>query len=358
MQVRSLIRKSIGLSLAASLSVGGAALAGPFHGRRQSPPPRRLLRALGARRLFAPPIVGVGGQAQSDPAAAALLRRMLASENNLALSGTQVTVVSGGATSEQHVLRNGARALRLDYLRPPQMKGEQIVDNGRNYYHFLPEQHRWETQPSQVQSLRVRVPQVLGQVRRGELRVQMLGQDTVAGRACSVIGVTASGNSPSARKFWIDPTNGAQLKIEQYNAAGELLSVSYYTSVTYNPPLNGHSFDPPSGGGTVSSRPGPQPTVPTEAQVGFAVLQPSFLPRGFHFQSASVSMFHGKKVASLRYANGLNVLSLFETPDNGRTAINRFPRPGVLVARRGSVKMVLVSSLGRKVLENVVNSLR
>ena len=98
--------------------------------------------------------------------------------------------------------------------------------------------------------------------------------------------------------------------------------------------------------------------MPTPAQVGFTVLQPAFLPHGFHFQSAAITKYQGKKVAALRYVNGLNVLSLFETPDNGRGSVKRFPRPGVLVARQGGLKIVLVSSLGRNKLEKVVNSLR
>ena len=86
--------------------------------------------------------------------------------------------------------------------------------------------------------------------------------------------------------------------------------------------------------------------------------QPSFLPAGFHFQSATVTSFRGKKLVALRYVNGLNVLSVFETPDNGRGAINRSPRPDVLVARRGGLKFVLVCSLGKVVLESVLNSVR
>ena len=76
------------------------------------------------------------------------------------------------------------------------MRGEEIVDNGRTYYHLLPRQNRVETQPSQVNSLRVRVPQVIQQIRRGELLVQWVGQDTVAGHPCGIVDVTARGATP------------------------------------------------------------------------------------------------------------------------------------------------------------------
>ncbi len=281
----------------------------------------------------------------SNPNAEKLLRQMLRAENNLVLAGTQVTIVSGGAMSVQHVLRNGARALRLDYDRPPQMRGEQIVDDGRTYYHLLPKQNRVETQPSQV--------------RTGALLVQWVGQDTVAGHACAIVDVTPAGGYATARRrFWIDPANGAQLKIEQYNAGGQLVSVSYYTSVTYNPPLNAHSFDPPTAPTAPVPQTKPQRTVPTPAQVGFKVLQPAFLPPGFHWQSAAVTEYQGKKVAALRYSNGLGLLSLYETQDSGRHIADKFPHPNVLAAQRRGLKIVLIGTLDAKTFESVVNSLR
>ena len=340
------------MSLAVLVCVGGPTLAGPRGGRLAVPHPRAAARFFGTR-------VPAGNTlSQSDPNAERLLRQMLVAENNLTLAGTQVTMVSGGATSEQRVLRNGARALRLDYDQPPQMRGEQIVDDGKTYFHFLPKQNKVETQASQVHSLRVRVPQVIQQVRQGQLLVQWVGQDTVAGHACAIVDVTTRGGPTARQRFWIDPTNGAQLKIEQYNAADKLLSVSYYTSVSYNPPLNAHSFDPPQAPTASVPQARPQQTVPTPSQVGFVVLQPSFLPPGFHWQSAAVTEYQGRKVAALRYTNGLGLLSLYETRDNGSEKADAFPHPGVLVGQRKGLKIVLIGNQGRPSLRNVINSLR
>ena len=87
------------------------------------------------------------------------------------------------------------------------------------------------------------------------------------------------------------------------------------------------------------------------------MLQPTFLPPGFHWQSAGVTEYRGKKVAILRYTNGLGLVSVFETPDNGKGPDKR-PHPNVLVSRRSGLKVIVVGSLDANTQESVVNSLR
>ena len=137
---------------------------------------------------------------QSDQPAQDLLRRMLQAENSLALSGDQITTVSRNGldlSSEQQVQRDGARALRIDYVRPARLAREQIIDNGRFYCHFMPLSDTLDLSPSRIQSLRVRVPEVIAQVRSGRLIVQSAGQDVVAGHACGIVQVAARSNAPA-----------------------------------------------------------------------------------------------------------------------------------------------------------------
>jgi len=305
--------------------------------------------------------------AQSDPAAQELLKLMLQAENSLALSGDQITtVVQNGLdiSSEQLVQRNGARALRLDYLRPARLAGEQIIDNGRFYCHLIPSKDTLELSPSRIQTLRVRVPEVIGQIRAGRLIVQGSGTDSIAGHLCGIVSVAARSTSPVPwRRFWIDPTNGAQLRIEQYDAADQLQSASYYTQVTYNPVFDKAAFRVPHAGSRVVPSGFETPSLSLDQvrkQAGAALLTPTYLPDGFHFAAGSVSTRRDHRVIELRYRNGVNSLSIFQTPDTKSSTMekNSLARRGVLIGHQGGMKVVIIGNLPEGELEKVLASLR
>ena len=301
-----------------------------------------------------------------DPAAQALLTLMLRAENSLLLSGDQVTlVVRNGLdlSSEQQVQRSGTRALRLVYLRPARLAGEEYIDNGRFLCHFVPSKNTLELSPSRVQSLRVRVPQVIRQIKSGRLLVQQVGQETVAGHACVVLQVMVRSNAAvPSQKFWVDPENGAQLRNEQYDAQSHLRSASYYTQVVYNPVFAPSTFRLPRGGRVVAAGFAP-PTLTLDqvrAQAAFPIQVPAVLPTGFRFQGGSVSPRGNSQVVELRYSSGAIALSVFETPE--RPGLNasppQHPRSGVLFARRNGLKIVIIANLANADLDNTLASLR
>lgn len=353
----------LGTPLAACLLLAGPVLAGPLSHPGMHPGlPRRERHS----KAFAPQAAAPESDAQS------LLRRMLQAERSLPLSGSQITTVSRDGrdvTSEQRVLRNGSRALRLEYVRPPNLAGEQIVDDGRLFRRYVPATNTLEVGPSRIQRLSGRTRQVMEQITRGGLSVQVVGQETVAGRACRVIEVTPNGlTRATRRRFWIDPANGAQLRIDQFNAAGRRVSTSYYTDVTYNPTFAPDAFRAPKTPGTVHTvTPQVGTALPSvaqaQAQAGFTVLQPSYLPSGFRFQSASISDFRKSKLVALRYVNGMNAFSLFETPRPPDTRPEgpkhaRHPRNGVLTGEQGNLRLVLIGNLSGEDMERVLASVR
>lgn len=304
--------------------------------------------------------------------AQSLLRQMLQAERSLSLSGNQTTTISRGGrevTSEQRVMRNGSHALRLEYIRPASLAGEQIVDDGHLFRRYIPATNTLEVSPSRIQRLGGRMRQVMEQIARGGLSVQTVGQATVAGRACRIIEVTPNGPTKATRRrFWIDPTNGAQLRIDQFNAGGQRVSTSYYTDITYSPTFASDAFHAPKTPGTVHTVT-PQVGTPlrtvaqAQAQAGFTILQPSFLPPGFRFQSASISDYRKNKLVALRYVNGMNVFSLFETPRPPTARPEppkraRHPRNGVLTAEQGSLRLVLIGNLSSDDMERVLDSVR
>ena len=292
---------------------------------------------------------------------------MLQAENSLTLAGDQITTVSQNGfdlSSEQQVQRAGARSLRIDYVRPARLVGEQIIDNGRFYCHYLPAKDTLELSPSRIQSLRVRVPEVIAQIRAGRLIVQTVGQDVVAGHTCVVVQAAARSSAPVPwRRFWIDPTNGAQLRIEQYGADDRLQSVSYYTQIAYSPHFDGTTFRVPATGSKVIATGFVPPSLTLDqvrAQAGIPVPAPTYLPEGFRYQAGSISQSPRGRVIELRYFNGANTLSIFETPDGPGTgpAQTQHPRRGVLFGRQAGMKVVIIGNEGNIELEKVLNSLR
>ena len=305
--------------------------------------------------------------ASAAPAAQALLRLMLQAENSLSLAGDQITVVVRNGldvSSEQQVQRNGARALRLDYLRPARLAGEEVIDNGRFYCHLIPAKDTLELSPSRIQTLRVRVPQVIQQIKSGRLLVQQIGTDTVAGHPCIVLQVMVRSASPvPSQKFWVDPANGAQLRNEQYDSAGQLRSASYYTQIVYDPVFDKAAFRIPKSGGRIVTTGFAAPTLTLDqvrAQAGFPLQVPASLPVGFRYQGGSVSPRRNTQVAELRFSSGAGGLSVFETPDNKPEGPSKpqHPRHGVLFGRQNGLVIVIVGNLENAELDAVLASLR
>lgn len=267
-------------------------------------------------------------------------------------------------SSEQQVQREGARALRIDYIRPARLAGEQIIDNGRFYCHFMPARDTLDLSPSRIQSLRVRVPEVIAQMRSGQLIVQSVGQDVVAGHACGIVQAAARSSAPAPwRRFWIDPTNGAQLRIEQYGSDGRLQSASYYIQITYNPHFDAAAFRLPAAGSKIVTSGFAPPSLTLDqirTLAGGAVPAPAYLPEGFRYQAGSVSQAPRGRVVELRYFNGANTLSVFETPGGPGTgpAKTQHPRHGVLFGRQAGMKVVIIGNVGNGELEKVLVSLR
>ena len=302
-----------------------------------------------------------------DPAAVSLIGLMLRAESSMNIIGTQVTqVLRSGKTvqSIQYVTREGDRALRLDYLQPPNLGGEKVIDDGTTRWRYIPKRNTLQAGPSTIGKLDGRIHQLMNHLNRPTFGMKIVGSDNVAGHDCQIVEVDSL-TTPSTilRRFWIDPTNGAQLRIEQYDSDGQLQSVSYFTTITYNAVISAAAFAPPATAPGVNVVPRPMTNSVSSLQTaeigaGFSPLQPTYLPPGFTFQSASVMKYNGYNVIGLKYVNGMNVLSLFETPEHDRplTTIVH-PRPGVAQATVGGFRIILVGNSAPAVQDQMIGSL-
>jgi outer membrane lipoprotein-sorting protein len=318
------------------------------------------------RPRVARPWTGARPTGAVDPAAFSLLQQMLNAEKVLVLSGTQTTILyrpQRTVTSQQFVVRNGDHAYRMEYQSPKGMAGQIVVDNGQLEWHYFPGRKTMEIAPSRISRLRSRIGPVLQALRRGQLNAQVTGQDQVAGHAVAIVQVNPLGAFRGSQRYWIDPTNGAQLKIETYGPNGQLESTSYYTQITYNAPIDRGEFAAPQvppDTRTMSAPAGqPLPTIPSDTQAGFHVLQPTYLPAGYHFQSASQTKVAGEPLIGLQYGDGVTVISLYENPMRRRQP-DRItqPRHGVVIVWQSGVRLFLIANLANGEMTRIAQSLR
>jgi len=146
--------------------------------------------------------------------------------------------------------------------------------------------------------------------------VKITGRESIAGRDAIVIKVGCKYPSRPSKKIWIDDKTDVILKSEQYNSNGDLMLLTYFKRVNYNPFLDDIHFRPPQGriirlvseNETKSFSP-----EDLSKMVGFKVVLPSFLPEGYTLEGCYLYRCGcGVDMAHLRYFDGLNSISIFQ----------------------------------------------
>jgi outer membrane lipoprotein-sorting protein len=296
----------------------------------------------------------------------ALLKRMLEADAQVSLEGDQMTTLFHDGrpiVSEQHVLRDGSRGLKIVYTAPPRMVNTVVVDDGQSMWKYDPEHNRLEQSPSKLKKRLARFPSILHAHKNGTLSVAVIGNERVAGRPCTIIQIQRKKDPGPLRTFWVDDATGIQLKAEMHERSGALRSVTQYTSVSFNVPIPFGAFERPQTrpGVRVEERNGEASANTIEraaSEAGFGLLQPGYLPSGYRFQSAQVTRFEGRKMVHARYLNGINTLSVFQTPQSGPGSDVSYPKQGVATMVIAGHRVVVVANISDEELARVIRSMR
>jgi outer membrane lipoprotein-sorting protein len=325
--------------------------------------------ALGLFTVFAMAGVANAQASAADPQARALLERMQQAEHSLRVSGIQETTVTRSGKvikSEERVVRDGDRAIRTEYLSPPKLVGEVLIDNGKVFWHYIPAKQIMETGPSHFDHMRGHLRRMLHRLDAGELTAQASGRDMVAGRRCEIVDVAS--HEPDRQRhwrFWIDSDTGAQIGIEMSDAQRGWTSTTRYRSVRFNPAIDARAFAEPVVPGSVrivahASDDDLKSPAEVQKRAGFPVGVPGYLPPGYAFQSGRVTHFGDRKGAALRYAAGDNVLSLFQFvarhPSENEAIAH--PNPDVATMQRSGIRLVLVGNIDPAEAEKILLSVR
>lgn len=355
---------------AAAILAAGILAAGPVAGlRAQTRTPasaRPLLERI--RRQRAQNRAAVGRRAR--PAVSAETKRareimalFLRQGNKQPYVGEQVTqVMAGGLESRQIVKHRGPWQDRIEFVSPPRMSGEVILQNGGRFQHYKPSQSVILEGVASPEVFLGQVKSILEGIRAGRITVRVVGSQVVAEHNASIVEIRTP---EGGWRLWIDDKTGVRLKSEQLNAQGAVSVTSYFTKIDYSPAFEVGDFSPASLPHVrrEASLPSGPPLASVQAaqqQVDFTIREPA-PPAGFHLAGAWVVEVPGAKVTVLRYSDGPNNFTLYEQKARQKPA----PAGTAAPVRRnlrhwvtGGVSFSLMGNLRPATLLQIVDSLQ
>lgn len=302
-----------------------------------------------------------------------LLKRMLSAEGTVAFTAHQITTLARGpsVTSEQIIYRDGFKGMRTEYLQPPSLAGEVMADDGRTLMHLIPKSEVVRVGSSRLRDLKARTEQSVYASTRGHIKAELVGKDRIANRSAYVVQVRPQMRKEGpTRKFWIDAEKWIKLKTEDITPAGAVLSMSYYTRVTFVDGIARDKFriETPAGYRVERHHVGLSSMSLDKARknAGFKLLEPSKLPPGFKAMNASFVPFRGGKLVVMRYTDGVTSLSLFQTKAKNldRKFLSKLhegpvqPSPGMYAWRRSDVNLTLIGQLSTEQLREIAASVK
>ncbi|MHB9036409.1 MAG: sigma-E factor regulatory protein RseB domain-containing protein [Armatimonadota bacterium] len=144
------------------------------------------------------------------------------------------------------------------------------------------------------------------------------GTDRVAGRDAYVVNISSRHNGRPSKKLWIDKQHLTILKSIDYSSVGEKRGSTEMKSIRYNADIRPDSFAMPtdSSVNTVMVCKSGN-SMDLFKTVGIPIRLPNYLPvgykiEGYHLFNSQCNCDH--RSAQLTYTDGLNVVSVFQSP--------------------------------------------
>ncbi len=246
---------------------------------------------------------------------------MLRAEMNLSYTGTKRL-----AGQTKFLVQHGPGGkVRIEYLSPPKMKGELVIDNGQARWYFSPGNGQLDISPSESS---LRAPAFFERLLLANYR-PVFGKDSViAGRKVRCLDLVPRRSGRFRRRLWLDLATQLPLRVERRNQKGKMLDFSEFTAIEFHPMPRAGAFDL-----VLPSRSHPTTVVgriaygkslsEVRASIDFPAELPAILPSGY--EVLDVQVFDVKKVRSLhwRLTDGMNTLSLFVASSRHRTPPSR-----------------------------------
>ncbi len=259
----------------------------------------------------------------------------------------------GSPDPVQKVYRKG------QYLKIEFPTGQVLYDNGETSQLYFPRQGVVETAPSRQALDKLKAAERA--IRNPRTEVTLEEDTAIAGRDCYVLSVKPPRGSQ--RKLWIDKATFLQLRLDETQPNGRVVS-TYFRSIDFDalPTRQQLAFNLPpdvrpveKGGG----RPVPRKVAEALARRWGGPLEPRFTA-GYKLRGFYRHAFKGQPmlVAVYESPDGKSTLSLFQSASMGmeQMPVKRKPPVRVLAAKKGQADLILVGSLPEEQLQRVMDS--
>lgn len=264
--------------------------------------------------------------ARADRATDVLAAAVRAEQTVSYRATAELRIMRGAQTTSTQTLKIAnapGNRRRTEVTAPPAEAGRLIVRNGRTEWEYWPRLGRvlQRTLPDPESITRQR----LGALKTAQatLYAAYTGVATVAGRKCHVVTVSPPDGRLVSKRVWVDAENYVELKWERYSG-GRKPSVTWAVrSISFGAVPEGlFHFRPPARTRVTKEPNAPEmPLAEAERQVGFRAVLPGKLPAGYALDRACVGVvrFGGSAALWLRFSNGVDSFSLFESGRLGKT---------------------------------------
>lgn len=238
----------------------------------------------------------------------------------------QITVVT------RHQGRTKEKTLAVTFAPPDQYRREvvdrygipvmTIVSDGEEEWIY--DRRRataWKGEPAD-RDFKLQDPDEEMRLLERNYTFRLKGSETVAGRDCRILEVRSVAGGRLVRRLWVDRRYGLVLQRKTYLRDGSEASSMRFFSIDL--PANESDWDftffPPAGVKTEHNRLRPDYLEFDEAAEATAMrpMVPEWLPRGYLFESLNILPYKGATILHYRYTDGMDVLSLFQSPRRAR----------------------------------------
>lgn len=294
------------------------------------------------------------GVALGAPIASELVRDSLAAPYLWNFSGTQVLINwTPSGTSTSTTLSVAHRKPSTTLARYQNGSGRIVQDDGtyvRQYesrYRVVLVDRRPPTP----------TPTTLFRLLSRSHRMVLAGTDKVCGRKAFVVLIIPRVPGNPWRKCWIDYYTKLTLKNEQYGSEwpnGQPQSFMFWSSISFQPVTEQAVKLPTIAGAKLVPCPHGQPVVSlgqVQKLLGFRVLMPANPPPGYVYDGASVVQVGTSRAVHLRFTNGLNAVSVFQSSGPIQPQALAQVNTQILIWRQGSVNIALVGNIDKGMLD-------
>lgn len=180
--------------------------------------------------------------------------------------------------------------------------------------------------------------------------VRKLRSESVAGHGTLVLSIEPRHPGNPKKVIWVEPRSGLILKTQLFNSAGEITEESAFREVNLSPVFASSLF---------ALSPDCKPLQePPPLQPDFEPKRPAYVPPGYLLvRTTAFREREGRLVAYMKYTDGLNTLSLFQTRSRPGESDRWF---GFARARGtvGDLRFAILGDTSREELNRMAESLR